>query len=179
MAFGIHGRALKTSARLFSLFVLLLFAGASLYYALHLRAHRIEVWLPLEERVLYQTSVKPGYRFTYSFIHSVEQKQWDEVFEIGQDYRIYLVETAFGSLGAGLPYDAAGEVAVGDGKIAISGLRQPVPKLSLKASSFTSCTLTFGDTVVDLSAPDVAGKAIEVRVVQSGIRRTEVVVNAR
>lgn len=175
MAFGRHGRALKTSARLLSILVLVLFAGASLYFMFYLRAYRIEVWLPGEERVLYQTSVKPGYRFTYSFIHSVEKKQWDEVFEIGDDYRIYLVETAFGSLGAGLPYDAAGEVTVGDGEIAISGLRQPLPKLNLKASSFASCTLIFGETVVDLSAPDVAGKAIEVRVVQSGIGRTEVV----
>lgn len=162
-----NGRAFVWNARPVFLFlvllILLLLVGIHFFHT-----PRIQVSLPNEGRILYEARVSPGDRFIYSFVHSVEHQLVSEVFEIGSDYRIYLVEAASGGLGAGLPYGAEGRVLVDNGLIRVTELNRLVPGLVLKASPFTSCSLRFSDADLNLSEAGLAGKEIEIKVLKPG-----------
>lgn len=55
------------------------------------------------DKILYYSSVKPGDKFSITYIHSVNKSPVEDKFLIDRDYGILLLKTVFKSFGAGIP----------------------------------------------------------------------------
>jgi len=119
--------------------------------------------------LLYFAPVSVGARFEVRFVHSVERTPVREVFAVGPDLAIYLVETVYESFGAGLPTtaDKGARFVLDGGRMRITGLRRRIGELRLAVSSVPGHALTIpGETVVlaNLAEP---GTALTLRVVHA------------
>jgi len=54
-------------------------------------------------KILYSSGVKPGDKFSITYIHSVNKSPVEDQFYIEKDYGIMLQKTVFKSFGAGIP----------------------------------------------------------------------------
>ena len=116
-------------------------------------------------RILLRTPVRPGDRFTLSYLHSVAKSRVSGTFEVTADYAISVRETAFGSFGPGLP-----DVRVGDdyevkgGVIRLKNLSQTLPELSFFVHPYTEHELTISGVKLELSKALPAGTRVTVSV---------------
>lgn len=55
------------------------------------------------DEILYSTSVKPGDRFSITYIHSVNKSPVEDQFELADDFKLFLRKSIFKSFGAGVP----------------------------------------------------------------------------
>ena len=116
-------------------------------------------------RVLLRTPVRPGDRFTLSYLHSVAKSRVSGIFEITRDYTISVKETAFGSFGPGLP-----DVRVGDdyevkgGVIRLKNLSQTLPELSFFVHPYTEHQLVVLGQTLDLSKEVEPGSRVSIAV---------------
>ena len=79
-------------------------------------------------RPVYVRAVKAGERYTIRFIHSVERRPVDEIYEIAPDCSI-LRETVYDMFGAGLPAEPepGKTFSVENGKFHIRGFDLRIP----------------------------------------------------
>lgn len=55
------------------------------------------------DEILYSTSVKPGDKFSITYIHSVNKSPVEDQFELADDFTLFLRKSIFKSFGAGVP----------------------------------------------------------------------------
>ena len=116
-------------------------------------------------RVLLRTPVRPGDRFTLSYLHSVAKSRVSGTFEITRDYTISVKETAFGSFGPGLPDVRVGDdYEVKEGVIRLKNLSQTLPELTFFVHPYTEHRLNVRGRTLDLSGVVTAGSRISIRV---------------
>lgn len=122
-------------------------------------------------RLLYVARMPVEGRFEVRFIHSVERTPVREVFAVGPDLVIYLVETVYESFGAGLPTTAedGARFVLEEGKIRVTGLHRRIGELVLSVSPVPGHALVVsGETVTlaDLARP---GTALSVKAVRAPV----------
>ena len=133
---------------------------------------------PVQSVVLYDDKGEVRYRFvpdadprfSIRFLHSWARSPVDEIFKIGSDDVIVLVETIYEDFGAGLPHEPeAGQpresMKVENGKIHIKNIDRPVPDLQVRAGRFVANhELIHGDKKIPLSQIVSPGGAVVFRV---------------
>lgn len=100
-----------------------------------------------EDTVLYLERVKPGFRFSLGFIHSVEHcPVWDYM-KVDDDYTMVTYATAFWSSRTGLPYAVFGNEtfrAEGDHFI-IENMHRVIPVINQWVDATYDNTVRFAD----------------------------------
>ncbi|MBO8128102.1 MAG: DUF1850 domain-containing protein [Peptococcaceae bacterium] len=147
---------------MFFVLIVAVVVGAVFYFMTPV--YYLDVTVGDEGEVVYHERVNPGDRFTHSYLHSVALQPVYETFEVGNDYNLYLVETGFGSLGAGLPYEDKGQFSIENGMYVLRDLKQPVDAVYLRGSSFTNHKLKIDNKVFNLSSKSFCGLRVEVKV---------------
>lgn len=74
------------------------------------------------DKILYSSSVKPGDKFSITYIHSVNKSPVEDQFELAEDFTILLRKSIFKSFGAGVPsnLDDGGKFEYFDDRIEVS-----------------------------------------------------------
>lgn len=72
--------------------------------------------------------LKAGDTFSLTWVHSVEHTPWRETYQLTDDGELELIETAFQSFGAGVPYQK-GEMTVENGEVIIRNLNERIDAL--------------------------------------------------
>ena len=102
------------------------------------------------EQVLWESAARPGDHFTIEYRHSSDHTPVRDLFQIGDDGEIVLIEESYGWFGAGL------ESHPDVGKIDLSGdwtqvrLNRPFPRFLLRVGEVTDQILTIHDRKVPL-----------------------------
>jgi hypothetical protein len=117
-------------------------------------------------RVLARERVEPGAWVHLTYVHSTEGRPVRATFRVEGDRTLRLVETAFPSVGPGLPaLGAEGTWTVADGLIVARGESAPMAELRLRAVPLTRHRLTLpSGRTLDLSGLVEAGDPIRVAV---------------
>lgn len=114
-------------------------------------------------RVLLRTPVRPGDRFTLSYLHSVAKSRVSGTFEVTPAYAIAVRETAFGSFGPGLPDPRPGDdYEVREGVIRLKNLKQTLPELSFFVHPYTEHEIEIRGRRLDVSGAVVAGSLVRI-----------------
>lgn len=123
---------MKKSLCRLSLFILLLAAVAAILFCVPQRYLTV---MDEQGAMVYLRPVKLGERYMVRFIHSVQRRPVDEIYEIASDCSI-LRETVYDMMGAGLPTEPlAGQTfTIEDGKYYIRGFNLRIPALTYRIS---------------------------------------------
>jgi hypothetical protein len=115
-------------------------------------------------RVLAEERVVPGALVRLAYVHSTEGRPVRATFRVEADHTLRLVETAFPSVGPGLPpLEADGTWAIEDGLIVNRGASAPLPELRLRAVPLTQHRLLMpSGRALDLGVLVQPGDAIRV-----------------
>ncbi len=109
--------------------------------------HVFQIKALREDTVLYLERVKPGFRFSLGFMHSVERcPVWDYL-KVDDDYNMVTYATEFWSSRTGLPYAAFGDEtfrAEGDHFI-IENMHRVIPAVNQWVDARYDNTIRFGD----------------------------------
>ncbi len=109
--------------------------------------HVFQIKALREDTVLYLERVKPGFRFSLGFMHSVERcPVWDYL-KVDDDYNMVTYATEFWSSRTGLPYAAFGDEtfrAEGDHFI-IENMHRVIPAVNQWVDAEYDNTIRFGD----------------------------------
>jgi len=124
---------------------LLLFAWPS--------SHILEIDNTKDGKSILQVSVKPKDHFSLEYVHSVQLSPVKDVFEISQNYQIFLISTSFSDHGAGLPYSIPQNsiFLFQDGKFGIYGIHSMIPEIYLRVSRNYGNIFNFGYQWINLS----------------------------
>ena len=116
--------------------------------------------------IVAEEHVEPGALLRMAYIHSTEGRPVRATLRVEGDRTLRLVETAFPSVGPGLPpLGADGTWAIEDGQIVNRAESAPLPELRLRAVPLTQHRLTLpSGRVLDLGALVAPGDAIRVAV---------------
>jgi len=117
-------------------------------------------------RVVAEEHVEPGALLRMAYIHSTEGRPVRATLRVERDRTLRLVETAFPSVGPGLPpLGADGTWAIEDGQFVNRAASAPLPELRLRAVPLTQHRLTLpSGRVLDLGALVAPGDAVRVAV---------------
>jgi hypothetical protein len=117
-------------------------------------------------RVVAKEVVQPGALLRLTYVHSTEGRPVRATLRVEGDRTLRLVETAFPSVGPGLPpLEADGTWAIEDGQIVNRAPSAPLAELRLRAVPLTQHRLTLpSGRVLDLGALVAPGDAIRVAV---------------
>jgi hypothetical protein len=116
-------------------------------------------------RVLAREPVEPGALIRLAYIHSTEGRPVRATLRVEGGHTLRLVETAFPSVGPGLPLGPEGTWAIEDGLIVNRAPSAPVPEIRLRPVPVTQHRLTLpSGRVLDLSALVEPGSAIRLAV---------------
>lgn len=118
------------------------------------------------ERVVAKERVEPGALLRLSYVHSTEGRPVRATLRVEGDGTLRLVETAFPSVGPGLPpLGADGTWVIENGQIVNRAPSAPLAELRLRAVPLTQHRLTLpSGRVLDLGALVAPGDAIRVAV---------------
>jgi hypothetical protein len=118
------------------------------------------------ERVVAKERVEPGALLRLSYVHSTEGRPVRATLRVEGDGTLRLVETAFPSVGPGLPpLGADGTWTIENGQIVNRAPSAPLAELRLRAVPLTQHRLTLpSGRVLDLGALVAPGDAIRVAV---------------
>ena len=118
------------------------------------------------ERVVAKERVEPGALLRLSYVHSTEGRPVRATLRVEGDGTLRLVETAFPSVGPGLPpLGGDGTWAIENGQIVNRAPSAPLAELRLRAVPLTQHRLTLPTgRVLDLGALVAPGDAIRVAV---------------
>ena len=113
-------------------------------------------------RVLARERVEPGSLVVLSYVHSTEGRPVRATLRVDADHSLRLVETAFPSVGPGLPpLGPAGTWEIADGLIVTRGPSAPFPELRLRAVPATQHRLVLpSGRTLDLGALVEPGSAV-------------------
>jgi hypothetical protein len=137
-------------------------AGAVLVGLLFFPVRTLEVRSLPTGRVVYREPAATGDRFTFAYIHSIENIPVEGVFAVEDDGALRVVETRFASFGAGLPTQAAGRSD--DGKWLVAPGGQKLPEFSFYISRVNRSCLRIGDKTLDLNRLMEPGEIVAVAV---------------
>ena len=117
-------------------------------------------------RVVAKERVQPGALLRLAYVHSTEGRPVRATLRVEGDRTLRLVETAFPSVGPGLPpLGADGTWAIEDGQIVNRAESAPLPELRLRAVPLTQHRLTLpSGRVLDLGALVAPGDTVRVAV---------------
>jgi hypothetical protein len=117
-------------------------------------------------RVVAKERVEPGALLRLTYVHSTEGRPVRATLRVEGDRTLRLVETAFPSIGPGLPpLGADGTWAIEDGQIVNRAPSVPLAELRLRAVPLTQHRLTLpSGRVLDLGALVAPGDAVRVAV---------------
>ena len=117
-------------------------------------------------RVLARERVGPGALIGLAYVHSTEGRPVRATFRVEADHTLRLVETAFPSVGPGLPpLGPEGTWAIEDGLIVNRGPSAPLPELRLRPVPLTQHRLLMpSGRALDLGALVEPGGAIRLTV---------------
>lgn len=117
-------------------------------------------------RVVAKEVVQPGALLRLTYVHSTEGRPVRATLRVEGDRTLRLVETAFPSVGPGLPPLEADSIwAIEDGQIVNRAPSAPLAELRLRAVPLTQHRLTLpSGRVLDLGALVAPGDAIRVAV---------------
>ncbi|MDN6180924.1 MAG: DUF1850 domain-containing protein [Halomonas subglaciescola] len=76
-----------------------------------------------------------GARFTLRWMHSVEQEDWEEWFEVTDSGAIELTGTRFKTFGAGVPAASGKATTLDDGWVVMTGIQRIVDPLAVQAAA--------------------------------------------
>jgi hypothetical protein len=117
-------------------------------------------------RVLARERVEPGALIALTYVHSTEGRPVRATLQVEADRTLRLVETAFPSVGPGLPpLGPEGTWSIEGGVIVNRAPSRPLPELRLRAVPLTQHRLILpSGRSLDLSALTAPGDAIRVAV---------------
>lgn len=117
-------------------------------------------------RALARERVEPGALIHLAYVHSTEGRPVRATLRVEADHTLRLVETAYPSVGPGLPpLGPAGTWAIENGVIVNRAPTAPLPELRLRAVPLTQHRLTLpSGRVLDLEALVAPGSAIRLAV---------------
>ena len=117
-------------------------------------------------RIVAEEHVEPGALLRMAYIHSTEGRPVRATLRVEGDRTLRLVETAFPSVGPGLPpLGADGTWAIENGQIVNRAESAPLPELRLRAMPLTQHRLTLpSGRVLDLGALVAPGDTVRVAV---------------
>jgi hypothetical protein len=117
-------------------------------------------------RVLARERVEPGARINLTYVHSTEGRPVRATFRVEADRSLRLIETAFPSVGPGLPpLGPEGTWSIEDGVIVNRAPSAPVPELRIRAVPLTQHRLMLpSGRTLDLGALTAPGDAIRLAV---------------
>ncbi len=115
-------------------------------------------------RILLRANVRPGDRFTLSYLHSVAKSRVAGAFEVTPAYEISVRETTFGSFGPGLPDVRPGDDYEVKGGLIRLKVNQAIPGLFFAVYPYTEHRLEVGDRTLDLSKEVEAGGRVAITV---------------
>ena len=116
-------------------------------------------------RALARESVEAGARIDLTYVHSTEGRPVRATFRVEADGSLRLVETAYPSVGPGLPAGSEGTVTVEDGLIVTRSPGPPLRELRLRPLPLTQHRLVLpSGRALDLSALVDPGAAVRLTV---------------
>ena len=113
-------------------------------------------------RTLLRVTVRPGDRFTLSYLHSVAKSRVTGTFEVTRDYEISVKETTFGSFGPGLPDVRPGDDYEVKGGLIRLKVNQTIPGFFFAVYPYTEHRLEIGGRALDLSKEVEAGGRVSI-----------------
>ena len=119
------------------------------------------------EQVLWESAARPGDHFTIEYRHSSDHTPVRDLFRIGEDGEIVLIEESYRWFGAGL------ESHPDVGKIDLSGdwtrvrLNRPFPRFLLRVGEVTDQILTIHDRKVPLLSISKGGDSVWIRAMKN------------
>jgi hypothetical protein len=137
-------------------------AGSALAGLMLYPVQTIEVRSRQTDKVMAREKIKPGDRFTFAYIHSIENIPVEGIFEVQSDGALRVVETRFPSYGAGLPNPAAGKAE--DGKWMAAPAEQELTEFSFYISPINQSSLRIGNKTLDLNRRMESGDIVVVAV---------------
>jgi hypothetical protein len=112
-------------------------------------------------RALVREPVDPGARIDLTYVHSTEGRPVRATFRVEADGSLRLTETAYPSVGPGLPGGSEGTVAIEDGLIVTRGPGPPLRELRLRPLPLTRHQLVLpSGRTLDLGALVDPGAAV-------------------
>jgi hypothetical protein len=116
-------------------------------------------------RQLARERVEPGALLALTYVHSTEGRPVRATLRVEADRTLRLIETAYPSVGPGLPLGPDGTWAIEGGEIVNRAPGAPMPELRLRAVPRTQHRLLMpSGRALDLGALVPAGDAIRVAV---------------
>ncbi|MEA1971395.1 MAG: DUF1850 domain-containing protein [Thermodesulfobacteriota bacterium] len=141
--------------------IFILSSIAALFLFSLIPCHVLRIEATKKTRTVFVQIIRPDYRFSTRYIHSVELSPVLEYFKIDKNFRIVLYETTFSSCNTGLPTTLSGDEKfynVGT-YLRISNMHRVLPELNLWVDEKYDNTLTPGDGEV-LKLPSLAGDTL-------------------
>lgn len=141
--------------------IFILSSIAALFFSSLIPCHVLRIEASKKNRTVLVQIIRPDYRFSTKYIHSVELSPVREYFKIDKSFRIVLYETTFSSCNTGLPTTLSGDEKFYDmgTHLRISNMHRTLPELNLWVNKKYDNTLTLGDGEV-LKLPSLAGDTL-------------------
>lgn len=119
-----------------------------------------------EDRVIKEVRVKPGDRFTLSYIHSYNKTPVYETFLVTKKGEIILKETEYSWQGAGLQdtYPIRGIWGYKDGNVYISEINTILMEIPLRVGIMANHKFIYNDKIIPLSLIAEGGELIIIKV---------------
>jgi hypothetical protein len=137
-------------------------SGAALAGLVLFPVQTLEVRSRQAGKVVFRGATSSGERFTFAYIHSIENVPVEGVFEVEEDGALRVVETRFASFGAGLPSHSAGKSE--DGKWLVAPGGQRLPEFRFFISPINKSSLRIGEMTLDLNRLIEPGDTVAVAV---------------
>jgi hypothetical protein len=145
-------------------FFLLMTVGLMMLTASKEDDYYLQIYLPYEDTVYFETPIQANDTFYHEYLHSVELSPVREYFKIDDQYNMIATESWTRSFGAGLPYETKDELEMKDGFFVMKQERL-IEHLNLLPSHLFPHAFYVGDHEVDLSG-ELNGERIRIQVIK-------------
>ncbi len=141
--------------------IIVVFSIVAFFLLSLIPCHVLRIEAPGKHRTVFVQIIRPDYKFSTTYVHSVELCPVREYFTIDQDFRIVLYETTFSSCNTGLPTTLSGDekLSIEDNQLRISNMSRVVEKLNLWVNTKYGNILTLEDGKT-VKLPSLAGDAL-------------------
>lgn len=129
--------------------------------------HYFEVVAVDNGDVIFSARVRPGFRFSTTFKHSVQLSDWTDFFEITKDWQFKLYETHFADMGWGFPSepDPGAKMEMTDEYIRYYDMNRLMESFQVAVTTANDRHfLVAGDLTVDLVKEAGPGRLLDFRI---------------
>ena len=120
-----------------------LFARQQLMMERHLKIYDYKT-----KQVYVETSIKPGDRLFFGWVHSLEKIPWHEYHHVTEDYTLMLDTISFPAFGAGIPENKGKKVRIENGLIFIEDIGQEFRQFDWINSHFATRDIKVNDVLL-------------------------------